>query len=67
MKELARQRMVKSAKARLKRKQTKEIVKGDTEQIEAYKVKCNEVKTMWAKDMEPITLHEYYKRKGVQI
>lgn len=43
------------------------IVKGDTEQIEAYKVKCNEVKTMWAKDMEPITLHEYFRRRGVNI
>tara|TARA_B100000768_G_C11067826_1_gene285247 strand:- start:1 stop:411 length:411 start_codon:yes stop_codon:yes gene_type:complete len=43
------------------------IVKDNNEQIVVYKENCNKVKTMWPKDMEPITLQEYYRRKGIII
>lgn len=43
------------------------VVKNNTEQIEAYMSQCMEVKTKWPKDMEPITLHEYFKRNGIEI
>ena len=43
------------------------IVKSNDAQVSQYIDKCNEVKAMWAKDMEPVTLREYYKIKGIEI
>ena len=43
------------------------VVKSNDAQVAEYINKCNEVKAMWPKDMEPITLREYYSRKGIEI
>jgi len=43
------------------------VVKSNDTQVTEYINKCNEVKVMWPKDMEPITLREYYSRKGIEI
>lgn len=43
------------------------VVKSNDAQITEYINKCNEVKAAWPKDMTPITLREYYNRKGIEI
>lgn len=43
------------------------VVKSNDTQVTEYINKCNEVKATWPKDMTPITLREYYKRKGIEI
>jgi len=43
------------------------VVKSNDTQVTEYINKCNEVKARWPKDMEPITLREYYSRKGIEI
>jgi len=43
------------------------VVKNNVDQIEAYMSRCMEVKSKWPKGMEPITLHEYFKRNGIEI
>ena len=43
------------------------IVKNNELQVQEYIDKCIEVKNKWSKEMEPITLREYYRLKGIII
>lgn len=41
------------------------LVKNDASQVSSYVQQCLDVKSRWQKDMEPITIREYYYRKGI--